>query len=140
MITCAKAPCKSCPYRQDVPSGVWSPDEYAKLPAYDGDMRDQVINGATGVFMCHQRDGRLCAGWVGAHGPHNLLALRLSKSDFDPAIWDYRSPVPLFLSGAEAADHGKRAIRQPGTRARRTIDRLVRKRDPALQMLRRDCR
>ena len=28
-------PCASCPYRCDVPSGVWHPDEYAKLEVYD---------------------------------------------------------------------------------------------------------
>ena len=31
----AKSPCGSCPYRQDVPSGVWAASEYEKLPAYD---------------------------------------------------------------------------------------------------------
>jgi hypothetical protein len=39
------------------------------------------------------------------------------------------SPVPLFKSGAAAAAHGKRAIKRPGVRARRVIERLVRKRE-----------
>jgi hypothetical protein len=31
----APKPCESCPYRKDVPSGVWSEGEYRKLPQYD---------------------------------------------------------------------------------------------------------
>jgi hypothetical protein len=124
-FSCAKAPCKSCPYRRDVPSGVWDQSEYDKLPAYDGEIIDQLNAGATGLFMCHQQDGRLCAGWVGCHGASNLLAARLSASKIYPTVWSYRTSVRLFASGAEAAAHGKRAIRRPGTKALRTIVRLA---------------
>lgn len=128
LAKCAGAPCKSCPYRRDVPSGVWAADEYAKLPAYDGDIGEQLAKGATGLFMCHQQDGCLCAGWVGAHGANNLLALRLHGHKVDPSAADFVSPVPLFSSGAQAATHGRRAIDRPGSRAQRTIKRLVAKR------------
>lgn len=70
-----KVPCGTCPYRRDVPSGVWAAEEYDKLPGYDGDVPDQLRAGAMGLFMCHQRDGCLCGGWLMAHGPDNLLAL-----------------------------------------------------------------
>jgi Family of unknown function (DUF6283) len=130
-ISCAKAPCKSCPYRRDVPSGVWAAEEYDKLPGYDGDMASQLLSGSGGLFYCHQQDGRLCAGWVGTHGPHNLIALRLTScsghDQIDSSVWAYKSPVPLFKSGAAACAHGKRAIRRPGPKARRTAERLVRK-------------
>jgi hypothetical protein len=121
----AKAPCKSCPYRKDVPSGVWHAEEYAKLSAYDGEIIEQVMKGGTGLFMCHQRDGCLCAGWVGAHGTDNLLALRLHA--VHPSTWDYSSPIPLFASGEEAAEHGMRDIEQPGQKAVRIMDRLAHK-------------
>lgn len=121
----AKAPCKSCPYRQDVPSGVWHDDEYAKLPRFDGEIIDQLQAGAIGLFMCHQKDGRLCAGWLASHGPHNLLALRVRGHEVTPDVWSYESPVPVFASGAEAAAHGRAEIPAPSPRAARTISRLL---------------
>ncbi len=125
-LDCAKAPCKSCPYRQDVPSGVWSADEYEKLPAFDGDIGDQLAKGGTTLFMCHRKDGKLCAGWIGTHGADNLFAMRLNGARVRPAVWDYKSPVPLFLSGQAACDHGKRDIDAVGPAADRMIRRLLR--------------
>lgn len=129
----AKAPCRSCPYRRDVPSGVWAKEEYAKLPGYDGDTGQQLDAGAMGAFFCHQQSGRLCAGWVGCHDMNESLGLRLaamhgsiSERDVE-AAFDYVSPVPLFDSGAEAAAHGLAQLEEPGEQARRTIDRLERK-------------
>ena len=115
-MNCAKAPCKSCPYRKDVPSGLWHSDEYDKLPEYDGSIAEQAMNGATSVFMCHQQDGRLCAGWVATH-KSELLALRIRASDIDASVWDYESPVPVFSSGKDASDHGKRDIVEPSVAA-----------------------
>lgn len=116
-------PCTSCPYRRDVPSGVWETEEYDKLPDYDGDTSCQY----TGVFMCHQADGYLCAGWVGHRDPYDLLALRLGVSArfVDPAVFDYRTDVPLFSSGAEAADHGRRDVERPERDARKMALRLL---------------
>jgi hypothetical protein len=127
----AKAPCRSCPYRRDVPSGVWHESEYDKLPRYDGDTTAQLDAGAFGAFYCHQADGRLCAGWVGCHDMNESLALRfaareLAQEEID-ACFDYVCPVPLWGSGAEAAAHGKAEIAVPGAKARRTIDRIERK-------------
>jgi hypothetical protein len=125
--TVAKAPCKSCPYRQDVPSGVWDATEYDKLPAYDGEILHQLLSGGEALFYCHQQDGHLCAGWVGCHGASNLLAFRFHAERIDDSVWGYVSPVPVFASGQEACDHGKAEIDNPGEAAHRMIDRLVRK-------------
>jgi len=119
------APCGSCPYRKDVPSGVWHEDEYKKLIQYDGDILDQLKKGGTALFMCHQNDGHLCAGWAGCHDTSNLVALRLH--DVDPSTFDYISPVPLFGSGAEAAAHGMAKIDNPDKRAKATIKKLARR-------------
>ncbi len=102
-------PCPSCPYRRDVPSGIWAPEEYAKLPPYDGETGQQAEAGAFRLFTCHQGDEMLCAGWVGCHDMAESLAVRLHwrKIDAD-AVFGYTSPVPLFGSGAEAAAHGLR--------------------------------
>lgn len=125
----AKNPCGSCPYRRDVPSGVWSPSEYDKLGAYDLDTGEQPVE----VFMCHQQDERPCAGWVGVHDMEHCLALRIASSmghveDTD-AFLDYETTTPLFSSGAEAAAHGMRRIEDPDDDARRVAQKLVGRRE-----------
>jgi hypothetical protein len=119
-----KKPCGSCPYRRDVPSGIWSADEYDKLPDYDGEMWEQPHM----LFLCHQQDGCLCGGWLIAHGVDDLLALRAHARELDPSVWSYVSDVPCFASGAEAAAHGKAEIDNPPPAALRMISALVRKR------------
>jgi hypothetical protein len=125
--TVAKAACKSCPYRADVPAGIWAAEEYTKLPTYDGEILDQVVKGGTALFLCHQQTGKLCSGWVGCHGPDNLLALRVHP--VDPEVFEFEGSIPLFKSGAEAAIHGLSGIQHPDAKARRTIDSLVRKQE-----------
>ncbi len=119
------APCGTCPYRRDVPSGVWDESEYAKLPLYDGETFEQIMKGGTGLFFCHQNDGHLCAGWVGCHDTSQLLALRFNP--VDPSTFDYQSPVPLFASGAEAAAHGLADVASPSPAARVAIGKLARR-------------
>jgi hypothetical protein len=119
-------PCGSCPYRKDVPSGIWAAKEYNKLPGYDGEIADQFAKGATGMFMCHQRDGCLCGGWLATHGPENLLALRLASAECDPSVFDYTTTVPVFESGDAARKHGIKQIKRPGVRARKMVAGLMR--------------
>jgi Family of unknown function (DUF6283) len=113
--TVAHVPCGSCPYRRDAPSGLWERHEYEKLPDYDNPTANQPL----GLFMCHQRDGNLCAGWLACHNqaPHDhaLLALRLWGCG--PEIQGYKTSVPVFLSGAEAFAHGVRDIKHPDDKA-----------------------
>lgn len=116
------APCGTCPYRRDVPAGIWDASEYEKLPRYDGGTVDQLLAGGTGLFFCHQNDGHLCAGWVGCHDMGEAIAVRLSP--VDPSTFDYESPVPLFSSGAEAARHGLSGVENPDERARAAIAKL----------------
>lgn len=123
------APCKSCPYRCDVPSGVWDASEYEKLRSYDGEIIDQLQNGGTALFDCHQQNGALCSGWLATHGSHSLLALRLHGHRVDPSVWDYETDVPVFQSGREACEHGLRDIDQPGEKAGRVIKRLIAKQE-----------
>lgn len=121
----SKAPCGTCPYRKDVPAGVWAAEEYEKLPGYDGDVLDQLLAGATGLFMCHQNDGHLCAGWVGCHDMYHSLAVRLQS--VAPETFDYVSPVPLFASGAEAAAHGLSGVPNPDERAKAAMRKLTKR-------------
>lgn len=122
----ASAPCGSCPYRRDVPSGIWDVSEYRKLPAYDGPTWQQSPK----TFMCHQRDGNVCAGWTACHGGRSLLALRIdvSRGTIDPVVLDYKTSVPVFATGAEALKHGIAHLRRPRGAARRLIAKLMRRR------------
>lgn len=125
----AKNPCGSCPYRKDVPSGVWSESEYEKLPDYDKPTEQQPI----AAFLCHQQDGRLCAGWVGCHDMEQSLAMRLAVPfgtvtyEALEKAYDYVSPVPLHESGQAAYEHGIADIDDPDEKARRTVEKLLKK-------------
>lgn len=126
----AQRPCGSCPYRRDVPSGVWAEEEYDKLPPFDLPSHEQPFT----IFLCHQQTGRLCAGWCATHDMEESIGLRLACSsgrltvaDVEAAR-DYVCPVPLWGSGAEAAAHGKDEIYRPGPAADRVRANLRRKR------------
>jgi hypothetical protein len=121
----AATPCNSCPYRTDVPSGVWAAEEYEKLPTFDLPTEQHR------VFLCHKAGDNLCAGWCGTHevaaliGPRIMLAAGdLSPEDYAAAC-DYVSPIPLFESGAAAAEHGMRDIEHPSEEARLTVARVT---------------
>jgi hypothetical protein len=131
----APKPCRSCPYRLDVLSGIWDADEYAKLPQYDGETWEQPH----GMFQCHQNErddaqARVCAGWAGCHDTDNLMALRLAGAfgtmadDELRATIDYSTDVPLFASGAEAAAHGMADIDHPSPDAIRLVGKIIRRR------------
>lgn len=129
----APSPCAAYPYRRDVPSGVWSVTEYAKLTAYDRPTGEQP----SAVFQCHVFDrddgrARVCGGWAGCHGGAHLLALRIARisgvmspEDVEATV-AYESLVPLFDSGREAAVHGMREIHNPGPEARKAMRKIER--------------
>jgi hypothetical protein len=128
----ADKPCISCPYRRDVPSGVWAANEYDKLPRYD----EPTWSQPPAVFLCHQVDGRVCAGWAGCHDTDELLSLRVAgvsesmTMEEIEATRDYVSPVPLFASGAEAREHGLAELETPSVEAGELAQRILRKRNP----------
>lgn len=115
-------PCSACPYRLDVPSGVWAAHEYDKLRPYDEPTGSQPI----GTFACHATPDHHCAGWAIVHtsrgNEYDLLALRLFGYPRIP-----KTKIPLFASGNDAADWGQADIEDPSEEAHETIVRLVRK-------------
>lgn len=125
----ASRPCGSCPYRRDVPSGIWDESEYHRLHPYDRPTPEQPSS----LFLCHQQDGRLCAGWVATHDMEHSLALRFAALTLPPAVveavLDYTTDVPVFASGLEACEHGLADVDRPASNAQRAIQRLERKRD-----------
>jgi hypothetical protein len=122
-------PCGSCPYRRDVPAGVWAPEEYSKLREFDRPTGDQPLS----LFMCHTSPNALCAGWVGCHEKrrgHELIALTLGvlTGRVDPAVRRFVTRVPLFKSGTAAAEHGLSGVQRPSLAARGVVDKLTRAR------------
>jgi hypothetical protein len=117
--------CSACPYRRDVPSGVWAPSEYDKLAAYDRPTGEQPI----GRFHCHASPGLICHGWAVVEGrksgPDANLALRVFPLGGLAPV----EGAPLFASGTEAARHGKAHVNAPSPEAQATTDRLLRKFD-----------
>lgn len=122
MTEIRKRPCSACPYRTDVPSGVWSRDEYDKLRRYDVETPFQPARG----FSCHATPDFYCHGWAMVHtsrgSAYDVLALRIDP----PTEWPDPSGVELFDSGAEAADHGQRDADSPDMTAVVAIEKLVR--------------
>lgn len=120
-ICIRKAPCEACPYRRDVPSGVWHPEEYDKLRLYDADTALQP----SGAFRCHSTPEQYCHGWAMVHGPDELLSLRFARMRRE---WDGEVPESrgdLFASGNEAADHGQADVECPSEDAIRFTMRLL---------------
>lgn len=112
-------PCSACPYRTDVPPGVWADDEYTKLRLYDAPTGEQPL----AAFACHATPEHFCHGWAVVHTSRghefDLLALRLVGCPPMP-----ESTVPLFASGNDAADHGQA---DPDEDAVKVMDRLLAK-------------
>lgn len=113
-------PCVSCPYRCDVPSGIWHPDEYAKLPPYDR-------NEAFEKFMCHSERSKLCRGWLSVHCESVAVRLCMSKGDVTPEEVFAKPLVKLFNTGLAAAVHGMKQVNRPGKKAREMIASLTKK-------------
>lgn len=115
-------PCSACPYRVDVPSGVWAASEYEKLRPYDEPTGSQPFN----AFACHATPEHLCRGWAECHSnrghAYELLALRMDGIPPCPA-----GDVALFASGNDAADWGQRDIAAPDDAAIVVQARLLKK-------------
>lgn len=126
-----RSPCGSCPYRVDVPPGVWDASEYGLLPMYDGDIGDQVEAKAFAPFYCHQADGRICSGWLGVGDPVNLLAVRIGIVDgrLDPSCVGYLTRVRLHSSHGAAAAFGLSRIENPPVEAREVVAKILRSKE-----------
>lgn len=120
--------CSACPYRRDAPSGLWSAEEYEKLPPYDLETFDQPM----AVFACHATPEHLCHGWA-VTGGYKLLALRIYASTHRDEVIEIPEPsTPLFASGTEAAEYGLRDVDAPSAEAAKVGHRLLRK-NPRLE-------
>lgn len=128
-MTINRSPCASCPYRCDVPSGVWDASEYEKIKPFDAQFPVQPM----AWFLCHYSTGALCRGWLDCHGDSLLIVrLGIARGDkFSEALLralDEKPAVAVFRSAAAAARHGRRDISNPGKRAVVFMDRILKTR------------
>jgi len=81
-------PCKTCPYRKDVPVGVWDPVEFQNLLEQDARQFGRMFD-CHGEIAKQPADRELCAGWLLDQQRRGLpsIALRMAVIS-DPAIRD----------------------------------------------------
>jgi len=124
MLATNKNPCTTCPYRRDVPAGVWTAEEYAKLREYDDES-----NPALAVFLCHQSNvvgvATACKGWVMVHQESVAVRLGCVLGQLDPATCFAETEIPLHESGVAAADFGEQGVKRPGRKALKVIGKLA---------------
>lgn len=118
-------PCPTCPYRRDVPSGVWAEQEYVRLKEFDDQRK-------ISAFLCHnggsdpKTNRTLCRGWVEVHNQNWGVRLALCQVEWNDAN-SKPTKVPLYKSGAQAMKAGLRKLNQPSREARAICDKLARK-------------
>lgn len=93
---CKTQPCKTCPYRRDVPLRHWSVQEFRDLIASE-------ISVMGVLYGCHTKDGSICIGWLidqdKRRFPSIMLRVSLSKNNITREYLDkLNSPHPLFDS------------------------------------------
>src|SRR5262245_53386882 len=97
-MKCRREPCSSCPYRQDVPGGVWDAEEYEKLAGFSAPFP------ALAYFLCHQggtEHPQLCRGWLKVERDSVAVRLLLHTGQLTPAERDRPVTVALYPTGAE---------------------------------------
>jgi hypothetical protein len=94
-----KEPCSECPWRTDVETGRFPPENYRRLASTAYDM-------AMKIFTCHKSAGDhpvVCAGFLARGADHNL-SVRFHKSK---GTIDYMNPTdggrPLYRGFREMA-------------------------------------
>lgn len=114
-----------------MPSGLWAAEEYEKLPPYDRPTADQPAL----LFLCHQVDGHICAGWAGCHDMDESLAVRVAGIDGGLSLQDvaalraYATDIDLFPTGQAAAEHGLVDVGDPSPEAVRAARKLAARRE-----------
>lgn len=114
-----REPCKTCPYRTDVPAGTWHWSEFENLLQQDA----YELGGST--FACHMhgklpKDQRgFCIGWLLDQRQRNVpsIQLRLTlcvSTEAAQQLEEARSPVGVKMYGSIAA-----MCRANGVRAKR---------------------
>lgn len=121
-LKCNPNPCSTCPYRRDVPSGIWDREEYEKLPQWDHEMA------FAGTFLCHTDPAAICRGWMEVHERNMSVRLAMFRVEWTEAN---RKPtkIPLYRSGLAAMRAGLRALARPSGDAKKAITSILERRE-----------
>jgi len=132
-VNVLKSPCATCPYRRDVPAGIWHPTEYAKLAEFD------ESPGPLKTFLCHNSPDTpgdtACRGWLTVHREGIAVRLGILQGQYSPEEVFAEVAEPLYSSGKEAAAAGLAGCRRPSAEARRLMRKLARARARRLSRL-----
>ncbi|THK37722.1 hypothetical protein EHS39_13380 [Ensifer sp. MPMI2T] len=94
-----REPCEQCPWRSDLPTGVFPPEAFRRSASTAYDM-------ANNTFACHmsgKEKPATCAGFLLRGAEHNLgIRLAIIAGRYDPR--GVRSDVPLYRSYREMAE------------------------------------
>lgn len=127
---CRKEPCPQCPWRKDVPTGVFPPKAFqtSAPTAYDA---------AMSTFACHMSGAKMpatCAGFLMRHAENNLgVRLGLAKDRIElervtdgglPLYESYREMA--IANGVDPDDPVLRPVRANGKRWDSGLRRWVR--------------
>lgn len=120
--------CNTCPYLKSTPSGVWAPEEYAKLAEYDEKPGETPV---LSTFCCHQQTATgvptICRGWLSVH--RESVAVRVACARGELGITQVpQEPEPeYYASGTEACEAGMADIEEPSVEARKKVASLERR-------------
>ena len=125
-LKCPKKACDTCPYLKATPSGIWSEEEYRKLPKYD-DNESLTLS----IFHCHQENATgvptVCRGWVST--ARESISVRLGVLQGLIAVEDLPNGLEdaYYSSGHEACEAGLRDIDDPSEEALELLNKLLRR-------------
>lgn len=115
-----KTPCDQCPWRRDLPTGVF-PAKAFKLSA------PTSYDAAMSSFACHmsgmEKGGATCAGFLLSYGAIHNIAVRIAQATRGLRLEEVSSPYPLFNTYREMAVANGVSPRAPALRPCRDPER-----------------
>ena len=122
--------CSTCPYRRDVPPGIWEREEYEKLRMFDRDVsRMEDPTPALAIFLCHQTPmtgvETLCRGWLSTHRDSVAVRLGVTMNKIDPDLIPDEEESLYYSSGTEACEAGIAHVDDPPPEAVRASSKLL---------------
>jgi hypothetical protein len=96
-----RLPCPQCPWRKDIPAGVFPPDAFRHSAKTCEDM-------SLTTFACHmagKASPKTCAGFLRSTDAEHNLAMRIqtARGEYDPRQLNRDQRVPTFATYAEMA-------------------------------------
>ena len=121
-----KKACDTCPYLRETPAGIWSAEEYEKLPTFDHDHEGMPV---FATFLCHQTNATkvdtVCRGWLSTHGDSIGARMAIMRKEIDPEDIPPAVEPEYYATGREACDAGLAGLEEPGDEAQVKMSKLL---------------